>query len=103
MGTNQTKRYWYDGSGRIELVLTDTEARRGYHSGDCGASVRALMTEPHIAEQVVRWGRTALRVTLSKYGAWDAAELADHANNCLRMVWIACADVVDNPEAYKGA
>jgi len=32
---------------------------------------------------------------LQEYGGWEPAQLANHADNLERLLWIACGDLVD--------
>lgn len=34
-----------------------------------------------------------VRAELKEYGAWDSAELSNHADNIRRLVWIAAGDI----------
>ena len=34
-----------------------------------------------------------IRAELKEYGAWDEVELADHARNCVRIVWVAAWNI----------
>ena len=92
--------HWTDGSGRLNLAMSEEQAQRGFHRGSCDDDVAALLNEPNIRDQVAKWDRNDLSAVLQEHGAWDAVELADHEQNRARMVWVACADVVDAPERY---
>lgn len=93
--------YWTDGSGCLSLRISLADAESACHSGDCSADVQALRETAGIARQVDAWDADTLRETLAEYGAWDAAELADDEQNRLRMLWIACGDVTENPDDYR--
>ena len=87
--------YWTSSSGRIELNITKRQAAGASHQGQCDMDVAELCLVPAIARQLRAIGPAMLREELSEYGAWDAVELADHAQNLHRLVWLACGDVVD--------
>lgn len=42
---------------------------------------------------------TLLREELKEYGAWDAAELSNHAENIQRIIWIAAHNAKED-ECY---
>lgn len=90
--------YWTDGSGLLELKLSPEEASSGYHSGDCEDSVRGLLSLPQIKAQMEALPMEAVRAHLREYGAWDEEELADDDMCLVRTLWLACADLVDNPQ-----
>ena len=85
--------YWTDSSGRIELKMTKREAQSASHIGQCDADVLALSQRPAIARQLAKIDPAQLRDTLREYGAWDDEELADHAQNLQRVLWIAAGDI----------
>lgn len=88
--------YFSTGSGRIELNITRREAESGSHMGQCDADVLALSKLPKIARQLRKIDPALLVAELREYGAWDDEELADHAQNLQRLLWIACGDIVEN-------
>lgn len=85
--------YWTTGSGRIALTLTKTQAARGSHSGDCEEDVKELALIPAIARQLKKLDRALVSSELSEYGAWDETERANHEQNLIRLLWIACGDI----------
>lgn len=87
---------WISGCGRIELNLSADHAARGYHSGQCDADILALKQLPEISSQLLALDAGIVRDYLREFGAWDSSELADHADNLERLLWIACGDIVDN-------
>lgn len=88
--------YYNTSSGRIELNITMRDARIGSHAGACDADVKWLSEQPKIARQLRKIDPALLSAELKEYGAWDSDELADHAQNLQRLLWIACGDIVDN-------
>ena len=94
---------WIPGSGRIEIEIEFADldqCRRVSHPGPCDLDVADLSTEPSIAAQLAAIDPALLRAELQEYGAWDGAELADHAQNLQRVLWIAASDVHEQPEMY---
>ena len=88
---------WFTtGSGRIELQITKDQARTGYHQGQCDEDVARLLNEPKIARQLRKLDTELVRDELHEYGAWDETQLSDHEQNLHRLVWLACADIVEN-------
>ena len=86
---------WSSGSGRIELNLNPEAAARGYHPGPCDDDIAALMHNPAIAGQLAALDPAIVASELREYGAWDSEELSNHADNLMRLLWIACADLVE--------
>lgn len=79
----------------IPLEMTKAQAASASHAGQCDADVESLCNDPKIARQLRKIDPAALRQELTEYGAWDSAELADHAANLRRFVWIAAGDIID--------
>jgi hypothetical protein len=87
---------WFSSSsGRIELQITLAQARAASHQGQCDADVLALSNDRTIARQLANIDPADLARELGEYGAWDETELADHAQNLQRILWIACGDIVE--------
>lgn len=87
---------WFStSSGRIEIKMTLEQARGASHQGQCDNDVKALSEVPAIARQLRKIDPALLSVELREYGAWDDAELADHAQNLQRILWIAAGDIVE--------
>lgn len=87
--------YFSTSSGRIELAMTLDQAQRASHQGECDKDVRELATHPDIAAQLDGIDPDLLRKELKEYGAWNERELADHAQNIQRILWLAAGDVVE--------
>ena len=90
------ENFWTSSSGRIELNISKGQAAIGYHSGDCADDIGALAHNPTIAAQLAALNPAIVGAELKEYGAWDSAELLDHAANLQRLLWIACGDIVDD-------
>lgn len=87
---------WFtSSSGFVELQITKAEAATCAHPGPCDSDVLALSKVPRIAKQLAKINPEHLRGELQGYGAWDAEELADHAQNLQRILWIACGDIYE--------
>ncbi|MBF6571695.1 MAG: hypothetical protein IVW54_22880 [Candidatus Binataceae bacterium] len=78
--------------------MTLEQARSASHQGRCDDDVLALSREPEIAEQLAAFDPAILRAELKGHGAWDDAELSDHAQNLQRITWLAAGDIVDDPD-----
>lgn len=88
---------WFTSShGTIEIQMTLAQAQSASHQGQCDADVLALSNHRKIRPQLERIDHEALRNELREYGAWDEQELADHAQNLQRILWIAAGDIVEN-------
>jgi hypothetical protein len=90
--------YWSSSSGAIELSLTLAQASKGYHQGQCDLDIAELRSDPQISGQLDKLTPAAVRETLKEYGAWSDVELSDHGANLDRLLWIACADLVEQNE-----
>lgn len=88
-------RWWSSSSGRIELCIALPYAQSCAHTGSCDKDVLSLSKLPAIKAQTDRICSTLLTQELKEYGAWDKSELADHAQNIQRLLWIACGDITD--------
>lgn len=89
------KQWWTSSSGLIEFEVTLDDARSCSHSGRCDDDVAALRRTPYIAEQLAKIAPEDLAAELKGYGAWDAAELADHEANLSRVLWLACCAICE--------
>ena len=73
----------------ITIRLTRELVADCAHQGECLPDVRAWAPR-------LRWLRKlepeSLRRYLKEFGAWDVEELADHAANMERFLWIAAGD-----------
>jgi hypothetical protein len=79
----------------FELQMTKAQAQSASHPGPCDADVAYLAMSPNIRRQLNKSGPDAIRAELREYGAWDDDELADDAENRLRLVWIAAGNITD--------
>lgn len=91
------KLLWFtSSSGRIELKMTLEQAQSVSHSGPCDDDVLALSQVPEIRAQLEELDPANLADELKEYGAWDAEQLANHADNVQRILWLAGGDIVDS-------
>ena len=94
--TSDTRHYWLaPSSGTFEIGLSLEEARAASHQGQCDDDVRALSEEPHITAQLAAIDPDAIVRELREYGAWDAEELSDPAQNLQRVLWLAAGDIAE--------
>ena len=64
---------------------------------DCSAGGRAAdpyvdawVKDPAVAAVIARFSQSDMARGLREYGAWDAEELTDEAQNRARVLWLAC-------------
>ena len=79
----------------IELQITKTQAHKGYHSGSCDEDIAELRAIPKIKKQLDNLDADVVSKYLSEFGAWGEEELKDHNENLDRLLWLACADIVE--------
>jgi len=77
----------------FELNITKQDALYASHPGNCDQEVAELVESKKIAKQLDRISPESIRKELMEYGAWDDTQLADDAENRLRIVWIACGNI----------
>lgn len=87
--------YWTESLGRIELRITYAQAAGCSHPGPCDDDVAELRQVPAVRRQLAKLDPARVRDCLREYGAWDAAELADHDVNLTRLLWVACCDLTE--------
>jgi len=92
-------KWWTTGTGCIELAILPWHAGKGYHPGQCDDGIHHLRTLPYIHRQLKKIDAEILRKVLSECAAWSEEELQDHDANLSRILWLACADIVE--EDYK--
>lgn len=85
---------WKSGN-YVELNILKRDAEVGYHQGSCDEDIHELLKEPYIARQFARMDKERLVKELKEYGAWDETELASHEDNCARLLWLFCGDIVE--------
>ena len=87
------KHYWHASScGRIETKIPEEAI------SDCAASGRNDEAVEYWAPRIERPASATpelLAACLREFGAWDAEELEDDAQNWRRWIWSACHDLSD--------
>lgn len=81
---------------RFVINMTKQQAESAFHQGDCDMDVTVLLESPNIRRQFKKISSDSIRAELKEYGAWDAEELADDAQNQNRIVWIAAGNITGN-------
>lgn len=85
---------WISRNGQLKLKLALADARNASHPGPCDEDVLELSRKPDIEMQLQQMDPEILKQELLSYGAWEASELVDHADNLQRILWIAAGDLV---------
>lgn len=93
-GTDPLYEWTGDRPG-IEITLFLSDAKLGSHQGQCDQDIARLRQQDYIKVQIACWNPDNLRAELKEYGAWDDDELADHEDNCDRMLWIMCGNILE--------
>ena len=83
---------------RFVINMTKAQAESASHPGACDMDVTVLLESPNICRQLKKINPDSIRAELKEYGAWDAEELADDAQNQKRIVWIAADNIIGNKE-----
>jgi hypothetical protein len=90
------KHYWHSSScGRIETRIPEDAIR------DCSGQGRADEAVEYWSGKIARPDKATpetLAACLKEFGAWDAEELADDAQNWRRWLWTACCDLAEADE-----
>lgn len=95
--------HWFTSTcGRVELCMALAQAQSVAGAGQQDDNVRALSEVPGIAEQLAAIDPGALSLELREYGAWDAEELEDHAQNLQRVLWLAGCDIAEHHVHEEG-
>jgi hypothetical protein len=93
-----TRFYWCDGSGQVELMLTGYEASRCSMQGDCTQAIEGeLGDNDSLRARLEAIDTQTLADCLAEYTDWD---VDDHQENLRRVLWIAAGDIQDQPEQY---
>lgn len=92
---------WTSSSGRLSLAITTEQALECTKPGDCLPSVTRLAAVREIAEQLDKLAPEDVAAELRETGSWSDHELANHGANRLRLLWLACHDVIE--EAAEAA
>jgi len=68
------------------------------HAGACDVDVAYWLDQIGLAVSPAD-----ARAVLRGYGAWSTLELADHAANLRRILWLAAGSFADGETAYFGS
>lgn len=90
---------WSDGSGKIYLDFTQTQVDACSHSGECYHD--CLYASQEIQDQLDAIDKQDKIDVLMETGAWDETDLQDDEETNIKLVWIACNDVSEDPDFYK--
>jgi hypothetical protein len=63
--------------------------------GSQDVEILELSNQPTIKRQLNKISKQKYIDILIGYGAWDYDELEDHETNKLRLLWIACGDLLE--------
>ena|SRR5690349_6164046 len=86
----------FDGlTGKPTVRMSMEQAQSVSHAGDCLADVRAIIGKVEIIAD-----EETIKATLGEYGEWEDLESADADTLRERMVWIAGADIAEQPGFY---
>ncbi len=66
---------------------------------DAEGPVMQLIAMPYVRKQLDKIVDLRLRKELEEYGAWDAEELANRADNEKRVVWLAAGRIREETPA----
>lgn len=74
---------------RFELELPAAAVADCSHQGQCDDDVSYWVEKVDFSAI----SQADIRAELAEYGAWDENELADHEENCKRILWIAAGNI----------
>lgn len=86
---------WQASSGKFSITISTEQALECTRPGENSPAVNRLAAVREIAEQLDRIKPEDLAAELLGYGAWSEHELEDYGWNRLRILWLACHDVVE--------
>lgn len=86
-----TKTAYFDYIGSIELPIEIIELCP--LSGACDTAIAIMRKLPEVIAELSQIEPAKLIQELSKYGAWEPEELANHEDNLDRILWLACSDI----------
>ena len=85
----------WEGNYGLSLRITKQQAFTGFHSGACDKDIASLSKLPVIKRQLKKLDPELLKKELKPYGEWNDEQLNNHADNLDRVLWLACADIVE--------
>ena len=86
---------WQASSGKFTLDISLDLALTCTKPGDNFPAVEKLASDPAIAGQLDSIKPEDLAAELSGYGGWSDHELENHGWNRLRILWLACHNLVE--------
>ena len=86
---------WQASSGKFSITISIEQALECTRPGENSPAVEKLAAVREIAEQLDRIKPEDIADELQGYGAWSEHELAVSGWNRLRILWLACHDVVE--------
>ena len=93
---------WQANSGKFLLSIDLEQATQCTKPGeDATVAIAKLAATRNVSIQLDSIRPEDLREELRDYGAWSEVELADYGANRLRMLWLACGDIVE--ESARGS
>lgn len=78
---------------RFSIDLPESAIAECCHSGACDSDV-----DRWLGVLKLQIDADLLREELREYGAWNAEELSDHADNLARILWIAAGNLQEEIE-----
>ena len=90
---DETKRWWTESLGRMELSMSPEQAEMVPLAGDAEHGCCLLAKEKDIMLQLDKYTPEVLAACLREYGTWNDEELKDHKANILRILWLAAGDI----------
>ena len=85
---------WQNGMGNIVLPIPAEQVDRVAVPASANRPAAEILAGI-LAEQLDELGADAIRDELEEHGAWNDAELADDAENRIRLVWLAAWNLQD--------
>jgi len=85
----------FTGFNRFELDIDYEDAAKAYHTGQCDEDVDRLARKEYISVQLRLIDQKRIAEELKEHGAWSDEELQDESENKLRILWIACGNIVE--------
>lgn len=93
------KKYeWFDDIGRMYLEFNQSQVDKCSHQGKCYNDCKAVAEQ--IRDQLSVYTLDEKIVILSETGAWEENELQNENETNLKIVWLACCDIKEDPEIY---
>jgi hypothetical protein len=95
---DETKRWWTESLGRIEIQMTLEQAEMVPLSGQCEHGTCLLAKEKDVMAQLDKYTPELIAECLNEYGCWSLEDLKDHEANILRLLWMAASDIQEQED-----